>query len=118
MKVYELFSESRTLKFTLYMVSAANSLEGDSAMTRYIAQHTLPWTEEDVNKLIEQGMPQMPEGLAWKTTFCSFPEHKFFCEWEAPSAESIEQFLKASQMPYDVIYPVRRFDVAERQMEP
>ena len=87
-------------------------------MPRYIAEHTLPWTEEDLNQMLAEGLPPLPEGMAWKSTFCSFPEHKFFCEWEAPNQESIEQVFQAQQMPFDRVYPVRLFDVASKTLEP
>ncbi len=86
-------------------------------MPRFMAQHTVPLTEEQAMGLLDN--PRLfTEGVTWKLTYCDFDSGKFFCEWEAPSKEAIEAVFKSVQMPYDAIYPVRLLDVSRRQIEP
>jgi hypothetical protein len=87
-------------------------------MPRFVAVHTMPMTEAEFTEKLGQPMPQMPPGLVWKQTYCDFADGKFFCEWEAPNKEAVEQAFKMMEMPYDVVYPVRLFDVAKREIEP
>ena len=87
-------------------------------MSRFIAVHTMSLTEEQHMAAISTLPLTFPAGVAWKLTYCDYADGKFFCEWEGPSRESIEQTLKAMQMPFDAVYPVRIFDVATRKLEP
>ncbi|OGO21452.1 MAG: hypothetical protein A2144_03340 [Chloroflexi bacterium RBG_16_50_9] len=86
-------------------------------MPRFIAVHTLPYTEAQFMEMLKQPMPKPPRGVAWKQTYCSFADHKFFCEWESPDKEAIEQTFKAMNMPFEAIHPVRLFDVAKKKLE-
>ncbi len=61
--------------------------------------------------------PKFPAGFVWKQTYCDFTNHKFFCDWEAPSKEGLEQFFKSQNMPFDAVYPVEVFDVATKKIE-
>jgi len=85
---------------------------------RFIAVHTMPGTEEEVKKLAKDMPPQLPSGVSWKLTYCAFGDNKFFCEWEAPNKEAIEQVFKAANLPFDAVYPVRLLDVAKVEIEP
>ena len=85
-------------------------------MPRFIAIHTLPYTEEQFKEATKKS-PKPPAGLKWKQTYCDFNNHKFFCEWEGSNKETIEQFLKTINMPFDVVYPVRLFDVGKKKLE-
>ena len=87
-------------------------------MPRFIAVHTAPFTEVDLQKVAKDMPSQLPPGVSWKLTYCGFADHKFFCDWEAPSKEALEQIFKAQEMPFDAIYPVRLFDVAKLELEP
>jgi len=87
-------------------------------MSRFIAAHTASLTEEQYMAAVGTAQFAFPAGVAWKLTYCDFADGKFFCEWEGPSRESIEQTLNAMQMPFDAVYPVRIFDVATRKLEP
>ena len=87
-------------------------------MPRFIAVHTLPFTEAEFTERLKQPMPEYPPGVIWKLSYCDFADHKFFCEWEAPNKETIEQFFKAQEMPFDAVYPVRLFDVVKKELEP
>lgn len=84
-------------------------------MPRFIAVHSLVFTEE---KMKEMAKKPLPEGISWLRSFCGFADNKSFCEWEAPSKEAIEQVLKQVEVPFDKIYPVRLFDVATATLEP
>jgi hypothetical protein len=85
-------------------------------MPKYIAVHTLPMTEEQLMAMLKN-LPPLPEGTSWKQTYCDFKNGKFFCEWEAPNQEIIEQGFKAQQLPYDAVYPVKIFNVAKQIFE-
>ena len=86
-------------------------------MPRFVAVHTLPYTEAEFMEMLKQPMPQYPPGVNWKLTYCSFDDHKFFCDWEAPNKETIEQIFKGMEMPFDAIYPVKLFNVAKMGFE-
>ena len=87
-------------------------------MPRFIATHTMPATEEAIVKMAKENAPEWSEiGLTWIRTYCDFDDNKFFCEWEAPSKEALEQKFKETNSPYDDIYPVRLFDVATAKLE-
>ena len=85
-------------------------------MPRFVAVHTMPMTEEQALAMFKN-MPPLPPGISWKLTYCDFADGKFFCEWEAPNKEVIEQGFKAQNLPYDAVYPVRLFNVAKGAFE-
>ena len=86
-------------------------------MPRFIAVHTAPFPEEDLKKFAREMPSQLPAGVIWKLTYCDFADNKFFCEWEAPNKEVIEQIFKASNLPFDAVYPVRLLDVTKAELE-
>ena len=86
-------------------------------MPRFIAVHTVPFAEEDLKAAAKDMPSKLPPGVTWKLTYCDFADGKFFCEWEAPNKEAIEQVFKASNLPYDAVYPVRLLDVAKAELE-
>ena len=83
-------------------------------MPRFVAVHTAPFTEEHLKTAAKD---TLPPGFTWKLTYCDFTDNKFFCEWEAPGKEALEQAFKANNMPFDAVYPVRLFDVAKAEFE-
>ena len=86
-------------------------------MPRFIAVHTAPFTEEQLKTAAKDMPPKLPPGFTWKLTYCDFADNKFFCEWEAPSKEAIEQTFKTIDMPFDAVYPVRLLDIAKAELE-
>jgi hypothetical protein len=86
-------------------------------MPRFIAVHTTPWTEEYLMKVAEEMPSQLPPGISYKLTYCDFDDGKFFCEWEAPNKEAIEQIFSSINAPYDAIYPVQLFTAAKMGFE-
>jgi hypothetical protein len=87
-------------------------------MPHFIVTHTVPFTEEALVKLAKEEAPKFAEtGVSWIRTYCDFDDNKFFCEWEAPIKEAIEQILNDLNIPYEGIYPVRIFDVATVKLE-
>ena len=86
-------------------------------MPRFIAVHTVPFAEEDLKNAAKALPSQLPPDVSWKLTYCDFADNKFFCEWEAPNKEAIEQVFKAQNLPFDAIYPVRLLDVAKAELE-
>jgi hypothetical protein len=87
-------------------------------MPRFIAEHTIPYsTEAEFLGMAKEMTPKIPEGFSWKLTYCDFDNHKFFCEWEAPSKEGLGEAFKVNEMPFDAIYPVKLFNVAKMGFE-
>jgi hypothetical protein len=83
-------------------------------MPRFIAVHTAHFTEEQLKAVAKEALPA---GISWKLTYCDFADGKFFCEWEAPNKEAVEQGFKARKLPFDAVYPVRLFNVAKAKFE-
>jgi len=84
-------------------------------MPRFIVVHSMPYNEEQIMITAKKMPDQLPPEVLWNITYCAFDDSKFFCEWEGPNKESIEQVFKASQIPYEAIYPVRLLDVKEAE---
>ena len=80
-------------------------------MPRFIAVHSLPYNEEQIIATAKNMPEQLPPDVSWNFTYCAFDDNKFFCEWEAPDKNAIEQVFKSTQVPYDAVYPVRLLDV-------
>ena len=86
-------------------------------MPRFIAVHTLPMDEAQFMSMAKDMVPKIPKGFTWNSTYCAFGEKKFFCEWDAPAKEGLEQAFKANNMPFDAIYAVKLFDVASKKFK-
>jgi hypothetical protein len=89
-------------------------------MPRFIAVHTLPYTEEKWKESIKGSadkLAQLPPGVAYNCTYCGFPDGKFFCDWEAPDKATLEMIFKMQQMPVDAIYPVKLFSLKKMRFE-
>jgi hypothetical protein len=85
-------------------------------MPRFMAVHTAPLKEEQMTEIAKQ-ISSLPPGVSYNLTYCDFDDGKFFCDWEAPNKETIEQIFKSMNMPYDAVYPVRLFTVAKMGFE-
>ena len=85
-------------------------------MPKFIAVHTMPMTQEQAMEMFKN-MPALPQGVFWKFTYCDFDDGKFFCDWDAPNKETLEQIFKMMEMPFDAIYPVKKFIVATGTFE-
>lgn len=87
-------------------------------MQRFLAVHTLPGiTEEQITALVKNH-PPFPTGVVCRWTYVNFEEGKGFCDWIAPNKEAILEWLRAVNMPYDALYPVRMLDWALQEIEP
>ncbi len=87
-------------------------------MPRFIAAHSVPFTEEVLVKYAKEEAPKFLENdVTWIRTFCDFGNNKHFCEWEAPNKEAIEAIFERLSIPFDGLYPVRVFDVATASLE-
>ena len=84
-------------------------------MPKFIAIHTVPYNEEQIIATAKSMPGQLPADVSWNLTYCDFDDNKFFCEWEAPSKEAVEQVFKSTQIPYGVVYPVRILDVSKAE---
>ena len=85
-----------------------------------MAAHTGPITEEQWMEQMKgdsEQLTKLPPGVVWYSTYCGFADGKFFCDWEAPNKETVEQVLKAWEMPFDAVYPVKLFNVAKMGFE-
>jgi|WetSurMetagenome_2_1015567.scaffolds.fasta_scaffold227092_1 hypothetical protein len=86
-------------------------------MQRFLAVHTLPFSKEQFQSVAEKTLKTVSTGFTWKQTYCDFSNHKFFCEWEAPSQEALEKGFKANKMPFDAIYPVELYNTSAKTLE-
>lgn len=90
-------------------------------MPRFIAVHTVPpLTEEEFMgqaKKMSENMSQLPPGVAYNLSYCDLADGKIFCDWEAPNKDIVEQVIKASVMPLDAVYPVKKFNPAKIAFE-
>ena len=80
-------------------------------MPRFIVVHSMPYNEEQIIATAKNMPSQLPPDVSWNLTYCAFDDNRFFCEWEAPNKDVIEQVFKSTQVPYDAVYPVRLLDV-------
>jgi hypothetical protein len=76
----------------------------------------MPMTEEQAMAMAKN-MPALPKGVTWKYTYADFQDGKHFCEWQAPSKETLEEIFKTIKIPCDGIYPVRLYNVAKKKFE-
>ncbi len=79
-------------------------------MPRFLAVHTMPLNEEEWLEGAKVMASQLPEGFNWERTYCDFSTGKFFCEWDCPSQEALEQAFGAAEVPFEEIHSVRLFD--------
>jgi hypothetical protein len=86
-------------------------------MPRFLAVHTLPLNKEQFKDTAEKTLKTPSPGFSWKQTYCDFANHKFFCVWEAPSKEALEQGFKNHQMPFDSVHPVELFNTSTKIFE-
>lgn len=87
-------------------------------MAKFIAVHTLPgYNEQKMAQMAKDMEGKIPQGMSWKLTYCAFDQNKYFCEWEAPSKEALEQGFKQNKLPFDAVYPVKQFNVASGNFE-
>ena len=86
-------------------------------VAKFMAVHTIPdaTDEEKFQAMTAQAMKAVPKGFTWVQTHCDFTSHKFFCEWEAPSKEALEQAFKSQNFPFDAVYPVKIYSVAKKK---
>jgi len=76
----------------------------------------MPMNEAQFMSMANDMIPKIPNGFAWKSTYCAFGDNKLICEWEAPGKEALEQAFKANNMPFDAVYAAKLFDVASKTM--
>lgn len=86
-------------------------------MARLMAVHTLPMNEEQLMAAMKEMAPKIPQGFTYKLTYCAFGDHKFFCEWDAPSKEALEQGFRQMNMPFDAVHQVKLFEMATGKMQ-
>ena len=87
-------------------------------MPRFIAEHTMPYsTEAEFLKMAKEMRLKIPKGYSWKLTYCDFNNHKFLCEWQAPSKEGLGEVFKANNFPFDAIRPVKLFNAGKMGFE-
>jgi hypothetical protein len=80
-------------------------------MPKFIVVHSMPYNEEQIMATARSMPSQLLPDVSWNLTYCAFDDNKFFCEWEAPNKDAVEQVFKSTQVPYDTVYAVRLLDV-------
>jgi hypothetical protein len=87
-------------------------------MPRFIATHSVPFTDEVLKKLAREEAPKFGQaGVTWIKTFCGFSSQRHFCEWLAPNREAIEKIFKDLSIPFDRLDEVTIFDVKKAKFE-
>lgn len=84
-------------------------------MPRFIAAHPVAFTEEQLQPLARE---PMPEGVTWHSTYSAFAENTSYCHWEAPTKETLVELFRRYEIPYEAICEVRHFDPTTGLMEP
>jgi hypothetical protein len=82
-------------------------------MPKFIAEHSGSWSEQDMIAMAKEMLPKIPPGFSWKQTYCDFAGKKFYCDWEAPSQEALEQAFKANNIPFDLVRSVKLFETGQ-----
>lgn len=82
---------------------------------RFVAVHPVVFTEEQLQPLAKE---PMPEGVTWESTYVSFADNKSFCVWKAPAKEAILELFAKYEIPYETIHVVRHFDPVTGLLEP
>jgi hypothetical protein len=80
-----------------------------------MAIHTLPYGNKEQFEATGKQMASQASkypGFTCRATYCDFADHKFFCDWEAPSKEVLEQAFKQMNVPFEAVYLVQMFDIA------
>jgi hypothetical protein len=86
-------------------------------MPRFIVVHSIPYNEEQIVVTAKNMPNQLPPNVSWNRAYCAFEDNRFFCEWEAPNKDVVEQILKSTQIPYDAVYPVRLLDANKAEFQ-
>lgn len=84
-------------------------------MARFIAVHPVVFTEEQLQPLAKE---PLPEGVTWHSTFCAFDDNRSYCHWEAPIKQAVLDILAKYEIPFQAVYEVRLFDPALGRLEP
>ena len=87
-------------------------------MAKFIAVHTMLdiTNEKNFQDRVVARLNEVPKGFICTQTYCDFVNHKFFCDWEAPSKEALEQGLKSLNVPFDAVYPAKVFTFAKKKL--
>lgn len=83
-------------------------------MARFIAVHSVAFTEEQLQPLAKE---PLPEGVTWHSTFCAYDDDRSYCHWEAPTKQAVLDILTKYEIPYEAVYQVRLFDPALGRLE-
>jgi Nickel responsive protein SCO4226-like len=86
-------------------------------MPRFIVTHKTPFTEEELIARAKAAPNYLPEGVAWRCSYCDFADNMHFCEWEAPDEKVLRRVLQLTQTPFDTIHRVRRMDAVKARFE-
>jgi hypothetical protein len=86
-------------------------------MAKFVAVHTMPTINDEGNfqTRVVSRLSEIPKGFTCVQTYCDFANHKFFCDWEAPSKEALEQGFKSLNVAFDAVYPVKIFNFAKKK---
>ncbi len=82
---------------------------------RFVAVHPVAFPEEQLAPLARE---PMPDGVLWHDTLISYGDMKTYCQWEAPTRQTLADLFLKYGIPVDEIHEVRRFDPAAGRLEP
>jgi hypothetical protein len=86
-------------------------------MSRFLAVHTLPLNKEQFQGMAEKALKSIKPGFSWNQTYCDYTNHKFYCEWEAPSKEALEQVFKNFNILFDAINQVEVYNTVTKTFD-
>ena len=85
-------------------------------MPKFIVTHVTnkvpPFTPEFFKQLRPTAEPLLREKypeVVWNYVFIDNATGRAICDWDAPTAEAVEDVLKKLGMPYDAVFPVSKF---------
>jgi hypothetical protein len=80
-------------------------------MPRYVIERNLPvgLSEADIDAAARRAVAvnSTLEGVRWIHSNLAVDRSKFFCEYEAPSAEAVREAARLAQIPCDIVTEVR-----------
>ena len=80
-------------------------------MPRYVIERNLPvgLSESDIDAAARRGVAvnSTLEGVRWIHSNLAIDRSKFFCEYDAPSAEAVREAARLAEIPCDTVTEVR-----------
>jgi hypothetical protein len=85
-------------------------------MPRYVIERALPGgvTDGDVDDAVRRALRANEEvdGVRWLHSNLAVDRSKFFCEYEAPSADAVREAARRAGIPCDTVTEVREVNAS------